>query len=344
VIRIGALLHDIGHLPFSHAAEEALLPEGWSHERLTAEMIRQPPISEIVQKSQPPVDPEDVVAVAWDFKKRAIYDPKFTLDPWKTLLNELICGNTFGADRIDYLLRDSLHLGVAYGRFDLYRLISGLCILIDQTNDEVAIGMDIGAIHAAEALLLARYFMYTQVYFHDVRRVYDLHLKEFLQHWLPGGQFPSNWEEMLRYTDNEVLAALHESAQKADHGLHEFADRLMSRGHFRTIYELVPPHKQKCPTIFEDLRKFVEDQFGSDRIRSDYYVPKSEANDFPVLLEDGGQESSQKVSGVIAQIPSIEFGLIFAAPSVRDKAKKVIDEKIRAILDSPNPAGKESRR
>ena len=115
--------------------------------------------------------------------------PNFALSPWKTLLNEIITGNTFGADRIDYLLRDSFHAGVAYGRFDHERLIAGLRATIDPTNDEITIGLDIGAIHAAEALLVARYFMYTQVYFHDVRRAYDLQLKDFLKGMLEGGRF-----------------------------------------------------------------------------------------------------------------------------------------------------------
>ena len=213
VVRIAALLHDIGHLPFSHAAEDALLPEGWNHERLTTEMIRHSEIAGILQGNKPPIDVEDVVDLAWDVKKRMTVDPTLTLSPWKTLLNEIITGNTFGADRIDYLLRDSWHAGVAYGRFDPVRLIDALRIVIDPSNDEIALGLDYGGIHSAEALVLARYFMYTQVYFHDVRRAYDLHLKDFLVSFLPGGKFSSDWNDMLRYTDHEVLVALRKPRQ-----------------------------------------------------------------------------------------------------------------------------------
>ena len=148
VVRIAALLHDIGHLPFSHAAEEELLPEGWNHERLTTEMIRHSQIAAILQGNKPPIDVEDVVDLAWDVKKRMTVDPTLTLSPWKTLLNEIITGNTFGADRIDYLLRDSWHAGVAYGRFDPVRLIDGLRIVIDPSNDEIALGLDYGGIHS----------------------------------------------------------------------------------------------------------------------------------------------------------------------------------------------------
>jgi uncharacterized protein len=187
VVRVAALLHDVGHLPFSHAAEEALRPEGWNHERITAEMIRHSEIVGILEDDS--IRPEDVIDLSWDLKKRLRAEPNVNLSPWKTLLNEIITGNTFGADRIDYLLRDSWHAGVSYGRFDEGRLIAGLRAVIHPDNNEIALGLDVGSIHSAEALLLARYFMYTQVYFHDVRRVYDLHLRDFLQGWLDGGKF-----------------------------------------------------------------------------------------------------------------------------------------------------------
>ena len=315
VVKIAALLHDIGHLPFSHAAEDALLPEGWNHERLTTEMIRHSEIAGILQGNKPPIDVEDVVDLAWDVKKRTKVDPTLALSPWKTLLNEIITGNTFGADRIDYLLRDSWHAGVAYGRFDPVRLIDGLRIVIDPSNDEIALGLDNGGIHSAEALVLARYFMYTQVYFHDVRRAYDQHLRDFLVTLLPGGKFSSDWNDMLRYTDHEVLVALREAAASTDHTHHTLACRMMSRQHFRTIYELSATHKKQNPNIFSEILDDAKNELGDENVRSDHYGPKSETNNFPVLLEDGTVASSLNESGVIAQIPAIEIGLIFAPPS-----------------------------
>ncbi len=248
VVRVAALLHDVGHLPFSHAAEEALLPEGWNHERITAETIRHSEIAGILEDDS--IRPEDVIDLSWDLKKRLRVEPNVNLSPWKTLLNEIITGNTFGADRIDYLLRDSWHAGVSYGRFDEDRLIAGLRAVIHPDNNEIALGLDVGSIHSAEALLLARYFMYTQVYFHDVRRVYDLHLRDFLQGWLDGGKFSADWEAMMNYTDHEVTAAIRRCATHPDHRLHELASRLVSRKHFRTVFELLGSYKERCPTIF----------------------------------------------------------------------------------------------
>ncbi len=342
VVRVAGLLHDVGHLPFSHAAESALLPDGWNHERLTAEIIRNSEIADLLKKERPAVEPEDVVDVAWDVKKRIEHESTgWSLGPWKTLLNEIICGNTFGADRIDYLMRDSWHAGVAYGRFDPDRLISGLTAVIHPDTEEIALGLDIGAIHTAEALLLARFFMYSQVYFHDVRRVYDLHLKEFLQAWLPEHKFSANWQDLLGITDHEVLAAMRESATDKANEHHELAARVLNRKHFRTAYELVAPHKKKRPGIFEDVLEFANGEFGSENVRSDSCGPKSETNDFPVRLEDDSVESSLQVSGVIAHVPPTDVHLIFVAPKIKDEAKSKIAKKVRSLLPPDEEMPKE---
>ncbi len=339
VVRVAALLHDIGHLPFSHAAEEDLLPTGWNHERLTAEMIRHSEIAQILRDVRPQIDPDDVVDLAWEVKKRVKVEPNYSLSPWKTLLNEIITGNTFGADRIDYLLRDSWHSGVAYGRFDPDRLIDGLRVVIDPNNDEISLGLDIGSIHSAEALLLARYFMYTQVYFHDVRRAYDLHLKDFLQVWLEGGKFSADWEKMLRQTDHEVLVALREAASDPLHRHHDLARRLMSRRHYRTVYELSTTHKQANPNIFAEVLNLARRKFGGENIRYDHYGPKSETNDFLVLMDNGTVASSLQESGVIAQIPAIEIGLVFVPPEMKVTAKAFIDSSLPALLAATPAVG-----
>ena len=90
---------------------------------------------------------------------------------WETILSEIIVGDAFGVDRMDYLLRDSLHTGVAYGRFDHFRLVDTLRILPmppsgdgdDEESEALGLGIEVGGIQSAEALLLARYFMYSQV-------------------------------------------------------------------------------------------------------------------------------------------------------------------------------------
>ena len=84
VVRLAGLLHDLGHLPFSHAAEKELLPTGWNHERITANLLRESEeITQILAQS-PSVNPEDVVDVAWDTTKRIKVEPENVaqLGPW----------------------------------------------------------------------------------------------------------------------------------------------------------------------------------------------------------------------------------------------------------------------
>jgi HD superfamily phosphohydrolase len=69
------------------------------------------------------------------------------------------------SDRMDYLLRDSHHAGVHYGRFDLHRVINTVTAIPSVGSRPPRIGIQFGGLHAAEALVLARYFMFTQVYF-----------------------------------------------------------------------------------------------------------------------------------------------------------------------------------
>jgi uncharacterized protein len=333
---VAALLHDLGHLPFSHAAERELLPAGWNHERITAEMIRNSEIADILRRDS--IHPEDVVDLCWDVRKRPAADREAPLSPWKTLLNEIITGNTFGADRIDYLLRDSWHVGVTYGRFDTDRLIGGLRAVIDPANQEIAVGLDVGSIHSAEALLLARYFMYTQVYFHDVRRAYDLHLKDFLQVWLDDGKFPADWSQLIGYSDHEVIAAIRKSATDPSDRLHGLASRLISREHFRTVFELLNSHKRQRPDIFKEILDFSRKTFGDDQVRWDEYGPKSESNEFPVLIDDDTVTSSE-VSEVIKRLPAIEFGLIFVHPDLKDQAKRAIDTELKRLLNEPPEIG-----
>ena len=201
ILRMAALCHDIGHLPFSHAAEVELLPRDRSHESITADLIRGDLMAKVWSAMVPPLDPLHIAKVSVGQK----YLPKEEFTDWERLLHEIIGGDALGVDRMDYLLRDSHHAGVAYGRFDHYRLIESMRILpASEQSDALALGIEAGGIHSAEALLLARYFMFMQVYHHHVRVAYDLHLKDFLKQWLPKGQFPEDWGGLKDLTDIQV--------------------------------------------------------------------------------------------------------------------------------------------
>jgi HD superfamily phosphohydrolase len=193
VLRMAALCHDLGHLPFSHAAEKELLPEGYDHERLTKDIIYSAEMEEIWDSMTPPLKADHIVKLAVGPKKA-----EMELTTWETVLAEIIIGDAFGADRMDYLLRDAYHAGVSYGTYDRHRLINTLRILPKEyeESDEPALGLEAGGLESSEGLMLARHFMYKQVYLHHIRRVYDIHLKDFLVKWLKGANFP----QALKFT------------------------------------------------------------------------------------------------------------------------------------------------
>ena len=160
VLRMAALCHDVGHLPFSHAAEKELLPDGWDHERISREIIDSEEMRSIWSSMRPTLVPEDIIKLAIGQNKA----PDLDFSVWESILSEIIVGDAFGVDRMDYLLRDSHHTGVAYGRFDHYRLIDTLRILAMPTADgaaefgEPALGLEDGGLQLYRTRFLGHTF------------------------------------------------------------------------------------------------------------------------------------------------------------------------------------------
>jgi len=337
VIRMAALCHDIGHLPFSHAAEKELLPAEWDHERLTCALIESQEMKEIWQNVTPPLRPADIVKLAVGPGKA----PDLNFSVWEGILSEIITNDAFGVDRMDYLLRDSCHTGVAYGKFDHYRLIDTLRILPspptggDEEPGEPALGVEEGGLHSAEALLLARYFMFSQVYFHPIRRAYDIHLKDFLAMWLPGGRFQTDLNRHLQTTDNEVMAAILDAARDPRRTGHEHARRIVSHEHFRVLYARNPEDLAKNIEAGEAVYKSAKDQFGAEHVRHDKSPGEGGASDFPVRLKDGRVVSSLSVSDVLGKIPAAAFECVFVSREREADAKKWLQKNREKILSAP---------
>jgi HD superfamily phosphohydrolase len=334
---MAALCHDIGHLPFSHAAEEDLLPTGWSHERLSRLLIESDLMVPIWKGMRPPLNPEDIVKLAIGARKA----PDLSFTKWERILSEIIVGDSFGVDRIDYLLRDSHHTGVAYGKFDHYRLIDEIRILpSNEGSTEPALGIDEDGIYSAEALTLARYFMFSQVYYHPIRLIYDSHLKDFLVAWLaegelfPGGTFPIKVHEHLQITDNEVNAALLLAAYDPKAAGHDPARRIVERKHFHVLYERNPQDVLLHSSPGEAIADAATAKFGAAAVRYSRPILKDIAADFPVRTRDGRIAPAITVSEVLAKLKPTAIDYVFINPDILNDAMDWLRKERKNILES----------
>ena len=334
-LRMAALVHDIGHSPFSHASEE-LFPEQWNHEKMTLALIESPEMSDIWRKIK--ILPEDVSKLA--------VGPKYytsIMDDHETILSEIISGDSFGADRMDYLLRDSYHSGVAYGRFDHYRLIETLRILPKEHEDsnEPALGVESGGLQSAEALLLARYFMFSQLYFHPIRRIYDIHLKDFLKMWLEDGNFPTDVDGHLRLTDNEVISAMCEAVRDPNSKAFDPAMRIIQRKHFKVLYTRNPNDIVINRWAGAQIFQAACEEFGEENVRHDNPKLSASSATFPVLEYDNRIVSSGSKSDTLQRLPEIAIDTVYVHPEKSVEAMKWLSKNREEIIQ-PESEGEDT--
>ena len=322
------------------------MPDGWSHERLTVEFILSEEMCKIWQDLTPPLKPHDIAKLAVGPKGGADLIGSVFSD-WEAILADIIVGDAFGADRMDYLLRDSHHIGVAYGKFDHYRLIDTLRILRppptesgDQSH-EPTLGIEEGGLHSIEALLLARYAMFSQVYFHRVRRIYDIHLRDFLKEWLCNGQFSTEIEDLARLTDVEVTQALRKASLE-NGKLGALANRIIDRQHFKAIYQRNPDDLKVNSDAAQAIYTAASEEFGAENVRKDQDRKGGGNSDFPVLSRDGSIISSLTLSQILENIPEAAIDYVFVDPDCRIDAMKWLKENRRNIIESAKEEGHEA--
>lgn len=248
VLRLAALCHDIGHLPFSHVAEDVLL-EDLGHEYWTAKIVRSEYLAPLWEKiqSRPDFYPgelnrdfvEDIVKISIGEKKyKQFTGQSFT--SWEKIVTECICGEFFGADRIDYLLRDAKSTGVAYGIFDYQQLIEMLRILpTAEDKEEFSLGIDENGIESCEALLLARHFMHRRVYQYSKVKAYNFHLRRFMLKTYQKEKF-NEIEYFLSMSDAEVISDIRRAALDKKHVAHADAKSIQFKENRFKVLPLFP--------------------------------------------------------------------------------------------------------
>ena len=179
LIRISALLHDIGHGPFSHVSEGVL---SFPHEELTRYVVTQTSMRDLLEEKF------DVNEIA------DIINGKGHLGP--------IVSGELDVDRMDYLLRDSHNTGVSYGIIDYERIISNLKL-------EDGLILDIKGVQAAEGALVSRYFMYPSVYQHHTTRIVNSMFRRALQKTFDEKIIDEH--EIYRYDDSDITSMFRNS-------------------------------------------------------------------------------------------------------------------------------------
>lgn len=320
LVRMAALTHDLGHSPFSHASEE-LFPmvdgEQLQHEDYSAEIVRT--VLKDVINSHP--DSDNFGIRAGDIA--TMLDGKSSDARRSLIWRDLVTGQ-LDADRIDYLLRDSLHSGVDYGRFDWRRLIR--CLVFTRTGEGTAprIGLTHGGHHAAEGLVLARYFMFTQVYFHKTRVAYDRHLKDALSELLPGGKFPpigdGGLEDYIKWDDWRVQGEL-AAGKGGEHG-----KRLCTRDHYRMVYETPEVPSRTDIERFDRIRDKLGGLVKHEAKAGKAWYKLSEDQDIPIVSEnpDGHVLPLSAHSAAVHGLKQTGRLMLFCIKEDKEAAREII--------------------
>ncbi|WP_270167055.1 HD domain-containing protein [Paenibacillus sp. SYP-B4298] len=306
-----ALLHDLGHGPFSHSIEQVfdLHHEGWTCRFL----LEDTEVNRVLRRVSEDL-PERVAAVI-----RKTYDKPIVIS---------LVSSQMDADRMDYLLRDAYFTGVNYGTFDLERILRVL------RPHQGKIVVKESGMHAVEDYLMSRYQMYWQVYFHPVTRSSEIILRQIFRRakelYHEGYRFtylPRPMQRLLMdelslqdyFLLDEAMAqtAFIQWTEEADHLLSDLCLRFLHRRLYKYITmdqeDEALWHEIRCDFAAAGLRPeyHLEIDFPFDLPYDVYQPDKAEGEEKPPILLLGMNHQLSEISGksdIIRSITGLHLG------------------------------------
>jgi uncharacterized protein len=335
-----ALLHDLGHGPFSHSFEKVFRLD---HEDFTqAIILGNTEVNKVLRR------------MGDDFPKKVA---EVIAKTYKNKLVVSLISSQIDADRMDYLLRDAYYTGVSYGNFDMERILR----VMRPREDQVVIKRS--GMHAVEDYIMSRYQMYWQVYFHPVTRSAEVILTKILHrakklhedgysfktkpvHFYSLFQEKVNLEEYLRLDEAVILYYFQEWQNETDPILSDLCRRFVNRNLFKYV-EFSPTNEQmkkllELNSLFKkagiDPEYYLVVDSSSD-LPYDFYRPGEEGERLPIylLMPNGELRELSRESVIVDAISGkrrTDHKLYFPQDFIDDlSTKRATKKKIKEILE-----------
>ena len=342
LVQIAALLHDIGHPPYSHLLETPEVFATFHSHEYWGRLLLESPNTEIGRAIKDVLGPERLTRL-FD-----IMDGKSSSNgvPIAPFLKEIV-SSQLDVDRMDYLVRDQANTGAQIGGFDIDRVFRAL-----RVGENGHFQVKTWGLPAIEAYLVTRYHMYNQVYFHKVNMLTQQYLVKMLaraRELANNGdlELDKRLEKMLlndaltpvQYSDlndSHVKVVLPEWAKHSDELLSLYAEKLLSRRAFHKSLRIDTLNIEMLENIKERLEHFVLSK-GFDpsvhllyaRISKRGYMPYEQG----IILEDGRDVAEHSAMIRSLSLPN-EKAHIFVPETIRDEAETLVREWIKPSQSS----------